>query len=63
MRLAATMISAGKYSTCPVIIFPAAEPIDEINVMASEDAIVIRVGIFSTVSIIGTNRNAPPSFF
>lgn len=36
-------------------------PIDEISVMAKEEAIVTLVGIFKTVSIIGTNRNAPPA--
>src|SRR5699024_10673105 len=59
IRLAIIMITAGISNTWPVIILPAVEPTAERNVMASEDAIVTRVGIFSTSSIIGTNKNAP----
>src|SRR5699024_3477755 len=47
--------------TCalPISIFPTAVPIDEMKVIASELAIVIRVGIFKTTIIIGTSINAP----
>lgn len=61
IKLAATIMSEGRISTCPVEIFPETAPIDEINVMAKEEAIVIRVGIFKTTSIMGTNKNAPPA--
>ncbi len=59
IKLAIIIIIAGTYSICPVVILPTVEPIDEINVIASEDAIVILVGIFKTTSIIGTSKNAP----
>jgi hypothetical protein len=59
-KLATTMISDGKNSTCPVDTFPVMAPIYEISAMAKEEAIVIRVGIFKTVSMIGTNKNVPP---
>src|SRR5690625_8013994 len=54
-----TKIIAGKSKTLPVAIFPTAVPIDEMKVIASELAIVIRVGIFKTTIIIGTSINAP----
>jgi hypothetical protein len=59
IKLATIMINSGKYSICPVVILPTAAPIEEINVIAKENAIVILVGIFNTTSIIWTNKNAP----
>lgn len=41
--------------------FPTVAPIDEIRVIANEDAIVTRVGIFNITNMIGTRRNAPPA--
>ncbi|MNZ93846.1 hypothetical protein D3C78_1129370 [compost metagenome] len=38
---------------------PAVEPIDEMKVIASDEAIATRVGIFKTTSITGTVINAP----
>lgn len=59
IKLAMTIIIAGMNSTWPVVIFANVDPIEEINVIANEEAIVIFVGIFRTESIIGTNRKAP----
>src|SRR5690606_24400270 len=59
IRLATIMMTAGQNRTCPVNTLPAVEPIDEMNVIASDVAIVIRVGMLSTVSMIGTSRNEP----
>lgn len=59
IKLATIMMDAGKYSIWPVIIFPVVEPIEEMNVIAKDEAIVIRVGILNTTSIIGTNKKAP----
>src|SRR5699024_8013783 len=57
--LAITIIIAGINNTWPVAILPAAVPIEEMKVIASELAIVILVGIFNTTIIIGTKTNAP----
>ena len=61
IKLATTIINAGSIGIFPVAIFPETAPMDEINVMAKEEAIVILVGILRTTSIIGTNKNAPPA--
>ena len=61
MMLAAIITSAGSYGTWPVKILPDAEPIDDSSVMASDVAIVTRVGIFKITSMIGTMMNAPPA--
>ena len=34
---------------------------DEMNVIANEDAIVTLVGILKTMSMMGTNRKLPPA--
>ena len=52
--LATTITAAGPYRIWSVTIFPIVEPMDDINVIASEVAMVIRVGIFSITSMIGT---------
>lgn len=59
IKLATTMIAAGPQSTCPVVILPTVAPIDEMNVIANDEAIVIRVGIFKRTSMIGTSKKAP----
>lgn len=59
IKLAIIMMTAGSHTIWSVMIFPAVEPIDEMNVMASELAIAIFVGIRSTTSIIGIKMNAP----
>ena len=41
--------------------FVAVVPIDEINVTASDVAIVIRAGIFIMTNMSGTSRKAPPA--
>lgn len=56
--LAITMTTDGHSKTFPAITFPTVDPIEDINVMASEDAIVTRVGILRTISMIGTRMNA-----
>lgn len=59
IKLAIIMIKAGINITCPVISLPVVAPIEEINVIAKDVAMVILVGIFKTRSIIGTKINAP----
>src|SRR5699024_725647 len=61
IRLATTIIIAGSHVTCPVTTLLAEVPIEEIKVMASEEAIVILVGIFKITSIIGTSKKEPPA--
>lgn len=41
------------------MILPTLPPTEEINVIAKLVAIVMRVGIFKTVNIIGTSKNPP----
>ena len=48
-------------TTCPVITFPVVIPTEEINVIAIDVAIVVRIGNFKITSIIGTKRNEPPA--
>ena len=48
-------------TTCPVTIFPVVIPIEEINVIAIDVAIVMRSGNFKITSIMGTKRNEPPA--
>ena len=57
--LATIMTAAGPYRIWSVTILPTVEQIDEINVIASEVAMVMRVGIRKTTSMIGTRIKAP----
>lgn len=57
--LATIMTAAGPYRIWSVTILPTVEPMDEMNVIASEVAMVMRVGIRKTTSMIGTKMNAP----
>ncbi len=57
--LAQIITRLGPSSTSPADNLPIVAPIDEMNVMASEDAMVTLIGIFSTTSIKGTSKNAP----
>lgn len=55
------MTAAGKSGTSPEKSLPVTDPIEEMNVIAKEEAIVILVGIRSITSMIGTSKNAPPA--
>src|SRR5687767_8774530 len=57
--LAMTMITEGQKSTCPVNTFPTVAPMDETNVMAIDEAIATRVGMFRITSMMGIRMNAP----
>ena len=59
IKLATIIIMEGPYKICPVITLPIVVPMDEINVIARLVAIVTRVGIRRTTSMIGTRIKAP----
>src|SRR5699024_3599850 len=61
IRLAITIIIAGTHVTCPVATLLADVPIEEIKVIARDEAMVIRDGIFKITSIIGSSKQEPPA--
>lgn len=61
IRLPITVNTVGQSGISPTAIFPTMPPTADIKTMASEEAMVVRVGTFSTVSMIGIRINAPPA--
>src|SRR5690625_1187218 len=61
IKLATINTMAGAYKICPVTTLPIVEPIEDKKVIANEEAIVTRVGIFKITSMMGTSKNAPPA--
>ncbi|MNV81237.1 hypothetical protein D3C71_1748900 [compost metagenome] len=61
MRLPRTVKKVGHRGIPPPEILPIIPPIADIKTIASEEAMVVRVGILRTVSIIGMRIKAPPA--
>ncbi len=59
IKLAITIMTEGTSNIFPPNTFPEAAPIEERNVIASEEAMATRVGIFSITNMIGIVIKAP----
>lgn len=55
-----TVNRTGTNGICPAYNLPATPPMAEMNTIASDEAIVTRVGILRIVSMIGIRMKAPP---
>ncbi|MNC75827.1 hypothetical protein D3C75_1274260 [compost metagenome] len=56
-----TVNSVGHKGIAPPVILPTTPPMAEIKTIASEEAMVVRAGIWSSVSMIGIRIKTPPA--